>query len=364
MRRENKIELKEAIMLVTMALITELFLTFPAVLGHKGQTAAWLVLLVATLVAAVAFLPTAILLERYPEKTIIEIGEELLGPIGNAFFALIIFLTFLAITSLILRQYAERTITVSLNNLPLSVAMVMLLVGAAVACYLGLEAINRSVWIAGFIIVFMLLLVQFLPFPYWQTDYLFPLGGSGLKEILFEGLKRSSLFAEVLMLAVIYPSLPKGAVRSVGLTGLLLSGLIMALTIFTTQLVFPVQVFQEMSLPTFETSRLIYFGRFIQRLESIFIPLWVFACLIKVSLGCYLMCLILTRWLKLPYYRPFILPVVVITMATAFIPANVSEAVWVDTQIVRVFGAIPAFGLPVLLLLLAFWRQRQRGKVR
>jgi len=351
-------------MLVTMALITELFLTFPALLAYEGRTAAWLVLLVATLVAAIAFLPTAILLERYRDKSIIEIGEELLGPIGNAFFTIIIFLFFLVITSLILRQYAERTITVSLNNLPLSVAMVMLLVGAAVACYLGLDAINRSVWIVGFIIIFLLLLVQLLPFPYWQTDYLFPLGGPGLKEILFEGLKRSSLFSEVLLLAVIYPSLPKSSARPVGLTGLFLSGLIMAFTIFTTQLVFPVPVFQEMSLPTFETSRLIYFGRFVQRLESVFVPLWVLACLIKVSLGCYLMCFILTRWLKLPYYRPFILPVVVITMAIAFIPANINEAVWVDTQIVRAFGAIPAFGLPALLLPFAFWRRKQRGKAR
>lgn len=364
MDQESKIGQKEAVMLVTMCLITELFLTFPAVLANKGQSATWLVMLVATMVAGTAFLPTAILLEKYPEKSIVEIGEELLGPVGNAFLTLIFFLFFLVTTSLILRQYAERTLTVGINALPISVAMIMFLAGAIVACYLGLETINRSVWVSGFIIISLLFLVQLLPFSYWQLDNLFPLGGPGLKEIFLEGLKRSSLFAEVLLLTIVYPSLPKKTARSVGLYSLFLSGLIMVFTIFTAQLVFPAPVFQELSLPTFETSRIIYFGRFIQRLESVFIPLWVLAGLIKVSIGCYLMCIITTRWLKLPYYRPFILPVVVITMAVAFIPANISEAMWVDMQIVRVFGAIPVFVLPALLLLFTFWKQKQRGIVR
>lgn len=82
-------------------------------------------------------------------------------------------------------------------------------------------------------------------------------------------------------------------------------------------------------------------------------PFWTLVGILKVSIGSYITGSIITRMLKLPYYRPFILPVALIIFSVAFIPANVSETVWVDLNVVRTWGWIPAFFLPVVLLAVA-----------
>jgi hypothetical protein len=244
-------------------------------------------------------------------------------------------------------------LTVSIPELPVSMAMASMLIGAVVACYLGLEAIARSTWLLVFFIGFALLLINLLTFPYWRLDYLFPLGGPGWGKVMEEGFIRSSVMGEVFLLAVIAPAFKKPSLRRPGLGGVAIGGLLMVVTLVAMQVTFDVSVLREMSIPSFEMSRLIYFGRFIQRVEAAFMPIWALVGMLKVSIGSYITGSIITRMLKLPYYRPFILPVALIIFSAAFIPANVSETVWVDLNVVRTWGWIPAFFLPVVLLAVA-----------
>lgn len=353
---EGRVDHREAVTLVVVSIVTEIFLSLPSFLVDEAKTAAWMVLLVATLVGMMAFLPTATLMDRFPGKSIIEVGEDLLGPVLNGFFSLTYLAFFLVTTAVILRQYAERTITVAIAELPISAAMIGMLIGAMVACYLGLEAIARSAWVMIYFMAFAMLLVHVLPYPYWRFEYLLPLWGSGPGVILEDGFLRSSIMGEVLLLALIAPALKKPAMRGPGLWSIAVGGLIMVLSMIFMQMSFSVSVMREMVLPSFEMSRLIYFGRFVQRLEPVFIPLWALAGMIKVTVGCYACAVIITRALKLPYYRPLLIPVAVIIMSVAFIPANVTEAVWVDIHLIRRFGWVPSFILPALLWVVAWLR--------
>ncbi|MBE3587019.1 MAG: GerAB/ArcD/ProY family transporter [Thermoanaerobacteraceae bacterium] len=363
---EGRVDQREAATLVVASIVTEIFLTLPALLVDEAQTAAWMVLLVTTVVGMVAFLPMAALMERFPGKSIIEAGEEVLGPVLNGFFSLAYLSFFLVTTVVVLRQFAERTLTVAIPELPLSVAIAGMLAGGMAACSLGLEAMARSTWVMMYFMAPTMLLVNLLPYPYWRVEYLVPFWGAGPGEMLVDGFWRSSLMGEVLFLCLVAPALKEQSVRGPGLVSIMAGGLTMVLSMVAMQIVFPVGVLREMALPSFEMSRLIYFGRFVQRLETLFMPLWALAGMIKVTIGCYACAVIITRALKLPYHRPFLLPVTVILFAAALIPVNVSQTVWLDTQLVRRWGWIPSFLLPALLFLVALARgkgeKRQGGK--
>lgn len=353
MVNEGKISWQEATAMVIIVILAEVFLTFPAFLVDQVQTAAWMTMLVATAMGLLTFLLVAFLMERFPGKSIVEAGEELVGPVLNILFCLIYLGFFLLTTAVILRQYAERILTVGIPELPISVVMACMLIGSVGACYFGLEAIARSTWLLVFFICFTLLLTNFLTFPYWKLDYLFPLGGPGWGKIIEEGVIRNSIMGESFLLAVIAPALKNSSLRRPGLGGIAIGGLLMTVILITMQVTFGVSVLREMSLPSFEMSRLIYFGRFIQRVEAAFIPVWALIGMLKVSIGSYITGLIITRMLKLPYYRPFILPVALLIFSVAFIPTNVSETVWLDLNVVRIWGWIPVYFLPIVLLVVA-----------
>lgn len=360
---EGKVANREAMVLVVVLNITELFLTFMAELAEVGKSGAWLIVLIATVVTAVFFLPTALLAEKFPEKSIVEVGEELAGPYLNGIFSFIFTLFFLVSAAVVLRQYAERVLTVSIPELPISVAMGGMLLGSLAACMLGLEAMARSSLFIFYFIGFTVLLVSLLTYPYWQFGYLFPLAGAGTGTLLKEGIFRSSLLTGVLLLPVIFPSLKTSRIRLTGLLAIGTGGLTIAFTMVAMLMTFETSVLQNMSLPSFELTRLIYLGRFLQRLESIFVPIWALVGMMHIAIGIYAASAVITRFLRLPYHRPFVLPVGIISYALAFLPVNLSQVLWVDFNLVRAYGFVPALILPALIYFAAWLRKRGGGSV-
>ena len=351
----------EAVSLAVVFISAKVFLTYPAFMVNLGLSAAWMVILVAVFFSLLAFLPLAFLMDKYPGKSIIEIGEELVGPYLNILFTLGYLSFLLAVESMVLRQFAERALTVSIPQLPISVAMSGLLLGAVAACYMGLEAIARSTRISFIFIGILLGLVIISTFPYWSLNNMAPLWGPGLAEVMGSGIMKISLTSEIFLLAIIYPSINLNQnwnMWKLGSYSLIIAGVILIITVVTYLLTFPVPVAKEIPLPTFEMARLIYFGRFLQRLEPIFLPMWALAALLKMTIGIYAMLSLTTGLLKLPYYRPFILPLAIITISVAFIPSNVSTALMVDEKIIRTWGWVPTFGLPIILLGVATWRRK------
>ena len=358
---KERIGVGEAVVLAVVFVVAKVFLTFPASMVNLGLSSAWLVTLIAMVSSILAFIPIVLLMYRFPEKSIVEVGEYLVGPYANTAFFLGYLAFIVAVESMVLRQFAERAITVSNPELPISVAMVGMVLGAAVACYLGLESIARSARIAFIFVGGLFFLVVAATYPYWKVNNLFPYLGPGVLQIMSGGIARISIASEIFLLAIIYPSIKISRSFSIwrlSSTSLVISGIILVVTVFTYQLAFPVPVAQEIPLPTFEMARLISFGRFVQRLEPIFLPMWGLAALLKLTIGLYAMLALITSFLKLPYYRPFILPLAVITMSLAFIPPNVSTALMIDETVIRTWGWIPTFALPVILLAVATWRRK------
>lgn len=360
---EGKIANREAMVLAVVLNITELFLTFMAELAEVGKSGAWLIILFATVVAGVLFLPAAFLMEKYPGKSIVEVGEELAGPYFNGILSFIFAAFFLVSSAVVLRQYAERVLTVSIPELPISVAMGGMLLGSLVACLLGLEAMARSSLFIFYFIGFTILLVSLLAYPYWQSEYLFPLAGAGAGTIVREGILRSSLLSGVFLLPVIFPSLKTPGIRMTGLLAMGIGGLTLALTMVAMLMTFEADVLQEMSLPSYEMSRLIYLGRFLQRLESVFVPIWALIGMMNAAISIYAASAVITRFFRLPYHRPFVLPVGVLSYALAFVPANLSQVLWVDFHLVRAYSFVPAFIVPALLYFAARLKKKGGGNV-
>lgn len=359
---EEKISSNEAIVLTVIFISTKVFLIMPAVMADLGASAGWMIIIVATVTALIGFLPLAALLEKFPGKSIIEIGEELVGPVINTLFSLVYLALFLAITSLVLRQFSERVLTAFIPEMPLSVSAIILLGGMIVAGYLGIAVIGRVTMLVLLFLIVALAIMLLLPYPFWEVDYLFPFWGSGIKRILESGLLKSSIFGEVFILALISPSLNNTDVRKIGLWSIAISGLVMVIVEIIFLMVFSMPVASEITLPIYQMNSLIYLGRFVQRLEVIFIPLWYLVALLKLSIGLYGIVVIVTRMLRLPYHQPLVFPLSIIVVALAFWPPNVAATIQPSQDVIGNYSWAPVFVLPGILFLLYKLRKEKRPK--
>lgn len=357
---EGNFGVAEGISLVSLFVLAEAFLSYQSIAVEGAAQATWLAMLIASMVGLGAFFLIILLMEKFPGQTIIETGEELVGPVVNTLFSLLYLVFFIALTALVHRQFSERVVSLFIGGeMPISMAVLPFLIGMLGAAYLGLETIARGARIFFWIIIPGYLLLQLLTFPYWEWYYLLPILGTGPERVALTGLTGSGFFADLFIFALIYPALPQDKLRIIGLSSWGISALILITSTVTLQLAFPYPMALELALPTFEMARLVYFGRFFQRVETLFAAVWLLVSLVKMALGLYVCSTITARMFKLPYHRPLLPALAVIIMAMAFAPDNVPQTVQLDNHVLRI--AAWSLMLPVVTLL-AVSRLKGGGK--
>lgn len=353
--KDGHIGWREATALVITFTAIKVLLAFPRMQAKLGLSAGWMIPVIATALGLLGFGIIAALMKRFPGKSIVEVSELVAGRFFGIIISLCFFGFFFYLTVVVLRQFAETVIVTTLPQTPISVVMAIFLVAVVYAVYLGIETISRGNWL-----LFPFMLTGFVTIlagvlPYFDLDNFFPVLGTGPATILKFGLLKSSLLGEVLVLAVIYPAIrnPEKFTR-IGILSVIVSGLAMILAATVLIGVFsPLGARDGAAFPLFQLARLIIFGRFIQRIEALFIFVWIFAGLIEISVSLYASAVILARTLKLPVFRPLVFPLALLAYSLSFVPPDYVTSTKLETEILRNYGWSIAFVLPGLLLLLA-----------
>lgn len=168
--------------------------------------------------------------------------------------------------------------------------------------------------------------------------------------------------SDLFLLAVIYPFIPHERTRDIGRAVILHSAAALTLLMLVLLLAFPYPVAREIPLASYELSRLIYLGRFVQRMETLFLPMWAVAGLVSTATGLWAAAYVTSRALRLPHWRPLLPAVMVLVVAVAFIAPNVTAAIRLENEFLRrYFAPVITFGIPVILVLLARYREFRRS---
>lgn len=352
MHHKPTVGYREAVTVGVIFISAKIFLTYQIVLYHLAANAAWVVPILEALIAVAGMLLLVSVLERYPGKSIVEISEELLGSYLNTLFSMIFAAILVLITGLVLRQEGERALTGFFPDTPISMVVLLFLIGTVIVTFLGFDSIARVSVLAAPFLLLGLLIIVVLSVPLWQPTALFPLLGTGVSRVLRAPLEQTGSFTELFIMGVIAPFLPRGKLRAIGLWTVGVSTVLLVAFVLVPLLVFNYPVVSELTLPLFEVNRLITIGRFGERMEAVFLPVWALTSLIKLSVGLYGAASVTAQVLRLKDYRPFVLPMAVFTVTVAFIPSNISAAVALDLEVLRrySFAVVMAMFLPVLVL--------------
>lgn len=357
MIREGHIGYREGIALTALLISGKIYVGFPRVMVEEGKTAGWLLVLLSAALTVIAFLPIPALFARFPGKSTIEIIEEVLGPyLGLP--ALLLHLGFyLILGGILVREFTEIVASTVLPLTPVSVITGLFILVIAYGAYSGLEPLTRTAWLLAPWILGGLLAVLFLSLRWARPQYLLPLWGAGIPALLKSAVFRTSFFVEVLLLPLLVPHLREPRrLGSMGLWSVVISGLLMALVVLVFTTVFPVRAASSVLFPIYQLARIMFLGRFFQRMESLFIFVWVISAAIQLTAFMVGNALSVARAMKLPVYRPLVFPLSVLTFAIAFTMPDLPAAIRIDDQFFRVYGALAAFGLTTTLYLVALIR--------
>lgn len=364
--KDGHIGYREVGATLTVMLTTKIFLSCPRAPIVEGHTAGWMIPLVGAIIALIGMWPLIYLMQREPDHNLIQMAEDHGGPVAGLFIGIVMSCYFLVAIVMIVRQFTETVIVALLPTTPISVITILFLMGMMYAAYQGIESLTRTAWLLMPFILLGMIGVLLLTFPRADFDRMFPIWGVGLKKIMAFGLLRSSLYSEILIMGMLNPMIrERDKIKPLMITVLSFSGILFALTILVYVLVFDLPAaISSGTYPLYNLARLIDYGRFVQRVESIFIFIWVFSMLVNMATLFYGLCISLASTLKVPIYQPLIFPLAVLIYALVFMIPNFPYAVWLDTKVLHEYSFLVSISIPVLVVFLVKLKPKRGGAGR
>lgn len=359
----GKMGTAEGMSIVFLLTFPTTFLTTPALLINDAGSLGWVSAFVHGVVSLLSLLAVLFVCSKVPGN-LFEVCEQLLGPVLAWIIALYYAVAFSINYVLMLRQYAENTLLTALPMAEFSFVILAYSLVAAVLVALSLEGIARAGYILMPFIAVTLLIVFVLLNPFYEIYRLAPWWGLGMGTAVFTGAKIAGINFGVVAVAIVASSFQNSRTRwQIALLGVGLSSVLRAMVVFFYTLLFGVTIGREKMLPFFEMVRLVYLGRYVQRLESLFIILWVINGLLDISLSLYFALYSITYLGRLPTLRPLI-PVVTILLAhVAMIPDDVVSVMMDYAYVGKTYLNFSIYAVPILLLAALGWKKRKKVKL-
>jgi len=363
MIKEGKIGMLEAYALVTVIIITKVFYTFPLASIKQTGTAAWYSTLIPCACAIAFFVLVYLLLKRFPQKDLYQVFEAVLGQKIGRFLVLVFSVYFLYYAGINLSEFVNILKIYCMPLTPQEVLVAGFLIVTAAMAYVGLEGISRVAYILFYLIIAGLVLILLLAIPFYDFHYLKPWFGYGLGVTVKEGILRTSSYDTVIILAIIANSL-QGLknLKRVGLACLLTAGAVFSICLACVLAAFQYTAGGEYISGMNHLSRIIYYSRFFQRVEAIFLFVWVFASVIAVSATFYIALSSYCRVFNITNHRPLLMPFLFLTFAFSSLPKNMAEIIDIYVRFIRGYSLFLIVLAPVLVLLIAMLMGKRGGK--
>lgn len=363
MQLQNKIKFGkwEAITLLINLICTKIFLFYPRMTVEDAGTAGWIMSICSSVFTFILFFLFMKLYKRFENKDILDIAEHLGGEPLKILTGIIIAGIMLLFEIIVIREFSEDMKIISLPLTPLSFIMFFFSIGAVLGAMLGIEAIVRLSAIVVPLIsaAYIIILLGVIP----QTNFnnVFPILGTGLKDIFSNGLFRVSIFAEFMSIFLLPPFLGDNKkVRSTGYIAIGISSAYLLVSSLIYILTFSYPSSLEPFNPIYQMARLINLGRFFQRIESMFVFIWAMAALLYITSVFYLAVYVIAKATGLKYMRPIIMPLAVIVFSAAFLQPNLISTIEIKTNILYKTLGIGSFAIFALIMLLARLRKQTK----
>lgn len=354
MKNRLKFGISEGISLLLVALCTQVFLSFPRIMLEDAGTAGWMLVVY---ISVITYILLAIIIKLYSPfqgMDLIDIAEGLGGSIVKIFVGLIISVHFMFVLSVVLREFTEDLKIIALHKSPISYVTVFFVVGMLVGAYAGIVPIARLCTLSVPVITIGYLIIIIGMFPYYDLTRVLPLFGTGIKNIFINGLQRISNYSGLVALFLVTPFLKtREILNKTAYIGTAIAAAILIISTFVFSIVVPYPISITEFLPIYHLARIFYFGLFFQRIESIFIFIWVMAALLYLSAGLFLLAHVFRKTFNLKYYRPLLFPFAIIIFTLSLLPENLLATVMLESEYIRRFAWIVSFTMVILLLAIA-----------
>jgi spore germination protein KB len=337
-------------------------LLVPAITMKHAKQDLWISPIWASFAGFLTVYITYRLHKLYPDESVIEYSERILGRIAGKVLGGVYIFFYLHITGIIIREYSDFIATF-LPLTPMTVVMGSIVVVCGFAVRGGIEVLGRSAEIFVPLVVFLLTVIIILLIPELRLERMLPVMENGLWPSFMGSIAPQGWLSEFFLLSFLLPLL---ADRHKGQKWGMLCVFFIMLTLVIINLM-TLLLFGKMAgtltYPMMLAARRISLAEFFEHLESVVMAIWVAGAFVKISAFYYIVTLGTAQWLKLSDYRPLVFPLgYILVLLSIWIAPNIQAIKKFLGATTPVYLLSMQLAIPLVLLFIAMIRSKMQSK--
>ena len=349
---KSKIGTIEAIMLILTIIVAHSVLSMPTNILSSYKSASILnVIYVSIIAIGIAYIIYR-LLKNFPNMDIIDISEAIGGKVFRNIVGIIFIAYFILSSSLMLRSFCESIQILYFPMTDIIFIMALIVIAVSIANRLNFIAtVKTNVFILpialiGLLFLFFTNINKFVP------QRIFPILGEGAFNTFVLGLTNLASFGGIAYLYFLPPLLKDNTkFKKITIISIVVTAIYLIFTIATLLFIFTFFTNVSEISPLYTATRYIEFGTFFQRLESVFLLIWilVFACylsiVIKFSMG------IFQKITGITNKKPLIDIFGLLILGIALIPKNLAISQGFEEKVYPylMIGIVLVLGIGILI---------------
>jgi spore germination protein KB len=362
MMEQAKIDVRQLLVLI---LLFEHGSAIVIPLGVGAKQDVWLAILLGLTFGLLLFFVYYRLYRYYPDAPLTTYVQDITGPWIGKVLALTYIVYFLYIASRVLRDFGEMLLTFAYPETPLFILNAIMMLTVMYGVYKGIEVVARTgelfltllylLAVSGFILVISAGLVDI----------------HRLQPVLEEGWKRvwkvvftETLyipFGEMIVFTMLFPYMNNPEkVKQAAITGMVLSGLNLAIIMTINVTVLGVDAVARSTFPLLDTIRRIRVANFLERLDVFFMIALIIGGFFKISIFFYAAVTGTANLFRIQNHQRLVYPLgLLVLLLSIAIASNYPEHITEGLKIVPLYIHIPLqIIVPLCLLLITAVRHR------
>lgn len=342
----EKIGKIEAICLMLIIVVNELIINVPNMIILDTKTGSTLNMIFISILAIAFTYTICKLFKPFYGKDILDISEYVGGKTLKIILGILFILFFIFLASINLRYFANSLKVIYFNTSPLIYILLFFLVPTLYINKYGLRAIAgvNLIFLPIIIASFIFLLIS--SYKTFTMVRIFPILGEGFNKTFFTGATNLFSFTG---LAYIYflPALLKDSkdFKKVSLFSVVVSAICLLLSVLSLLMAFPAITKTDETLSVYLLTRLVELGDFLERLDALFIFIWIIAHISFLSLTFFYILKIFQNITKTEDSKTLTYPLGLIVLGSALVYKDIAQLKFIARYYLKYSTIILIFGI-------------------
>lgn len=308
------------------------------------------------------------LFKKFQGQDILDVCKFLGGNTLTIIMGILYILLLLLVPIFVVKNFSETLQVIYFKTSPLIFILLFFIVSSTIANKFSLKVLAKANLIITPIIFFSIIFILFSSFKSFNIRRIFPILGYGINPTFFLGLSNIFSFSGIGYLFFIGPFINKTKdFKKISIISIILSGLYLFLSVTCILLSLSPTFKSEETFSLYLLTRSLSFGKFIQRVDAIFIFLWIISIISYISLAIYFAIYILKKLTKISDTSSINYTINLLILTVLLVPSSLAITSQIAHKAFKLGTLIFLFGVSIIILILANLKMKiinkKKGKV-